>query len=222
MSAVNHLMALRHMEVLKKACIDDVPDQLDVKGSTKANVVALRRDTSGSRISVVVMHFDPVKKDGWSNSVGSRHAIADDLDYPPEDSGGIFERVHGVVMVTANLASTGEDQVEADYIVQEIIARARRALVDNMKSFAGIKDTYGNVVQHFKVVGDAEYDSGADSSNKTVAFIRWVAIVRIPYVIVLNRWPSGRPRTRSVWYEPGCTQPAVASFSARRWVIPSP
>ena len=180
MSAANHLLAVQLISILTKACIDDVPDMVNVKGSTKVNEVTLKRATGGVRLSLTVMHFDYVKKEGWSNTAVPRADIADGLDYPCETNTSTFERVRGSIMLSANLSTTGENQIEADEVIQEVLARARRAVLNNIGQLIGISDSYGNKVTRFKIVNDTEYDSGADTSNNTKDFIRWVAVVEVP------------------------------------------
>jgi len=182
MSSVNHLLALKISEILTKACIANIADLPDVKGSTKVNEVKIKRTTGGLRLALAVMHFDYVKKESWANTAVPRADIADGLDYPVETSHSTFERLRGSVMLSANLSTTGETQTEADEVIQEVIARARRALMNNSGKLIGFSDTYGGKVTRFKIVGDAEYDSGADTSNNTKDFIRWVAIVEYPRV----------------------------------------
>ncbi len=182
MSSVNHQLAKIMVEILTKKCITDIEDLPNVKGSTKVNEVSVKRTTGGLRLALAVMHFDFVKKEGWANTAVPRADISDGLEYPTELSTSTFERLRGSIMLSANLSTTGETQMEADEVIQEVIARVRRALMNSSHRFVGICDTYGNKVTRFKVVGDAEYDSGADTSNNTKDFIRWVAIVEVPRV----------------------------------------
>jgi len=180
MSAANHMLALKMIDILTKACITDVNELPDVKGSTKVNEVVIKRGTGGARLSLAVMHFDFVKREGWSNTAVPLADVADGLQYPPETSSSTIERLRGSVMLSANLSGTGENQVEADAVVQEVLARSRRALLNNIRQLVDFKDSYGNEVSRFKIVNDTEYDSGADTSNNTRDFIRWVAIVEVP------------------------------------------
>lgn len=180
MSAANHMLALKLVDILTEACITNVNELPDVKNSTKVNEVVIKRGTGGARLSLAVMHFDFVRREAWSNTAMPARAIPDGLDYPEETSSSTIERLRGSIMLSANLSGTGENQVEADAVVQEVLARARRAMLNSIRQLTGFRDSYGNEVSRFKIVNDTEYDSGADTSNNTRDFIRWVAIVEVP------------------------------------------
>lgn len=173
----SYVLLVKMIEALQKACIDSVTDAAGKKGSTKVDQIEVRRHTQEARLSLVVARFDPLKKEGWANeTVGANvDKPTDGLMLPPGEVGrGTIERLRGTVTLVADLTGTSEDSLEADRIVQTVLARARKTL-NTPVWYGGIGDQYGNSIWQVLVVGDTEYESGADTSNVTRAYIRWVA-----------------------------------------------
>ncbi len=181
MSSVGNELVKRIKVLLKARCIDEVRETAlpGQKMSTRADLITLRKLTSPVRIGLVVQHFDPIKKEGWANETAgsNQDKPTDGWDVPARESGlgNTFERIRGSVGISINLTNTREDEDEADQVIQEVIARVKHAL-RKATTLTGFVDSYGEAVTIFSVVGDTEYESGAENSNTTRAYVRWVAI----------------------------------------------
>jgi hypothetical protein len=170
-----HELAMRIIAILKQECIDNVPDLPNKKLSTKVNVIGLRKVIGDNRISLTVQHFHPTQREQWSNEiVGSRDALAvDGLRFPAKMVGGdTFLRFKLAIQLKANLSSTGETPEQADGVIQEVISRTVWAIIHHGDQLINIQDKYGIRTYEVTVVGDAEYDSGAENANNTIAWIK--------------------------------------------------
>jgi len=178
MSSTSHWMLNQVMILLKEKCITDITDPPGTNCTRVDEVVLRKQEDPTARISVVVQHFDPIKKEGWTDMAvgGSTERPTDGLHYPARWIGGAFDRLRMTIMVRFNLTASKEDDDEADIVVCEVLSRIKWALRTNSKRLTGFQDSYGEVITRFEEVADIEYDSGASGSFATTAFIRCVAI----------------------------------------------
>ncbi len=175
MSSIKHMIATELMTILQEECINKIPED----SKSRVTIIGIRKTIGEYKLALTVQHFHPMEMEAWSDAiVGAWVAsTSDGSKWPTQDStGATFEKIRGSVQLDANLTRTKELPVAADEIIQEVIARAKWAMRTRAQEIRGLKDSYGETVQDFRIVGTVEYDSGAENANTSRAFIKWVAI----------------------------------------------
>lgn len=174
-TTVKHELAIRMRQILQEECIDNIEGSANTKLSTKANIVGIRKVVGDFRIALTVQNFHPIERDAWSDEAVPRSdsESKDGTRFPSMTVGGRqFYRLRMAIEVNANLTSTNESTEDANMVIQEVIARVRWAIKKHNKRLAGISDKYGVTTIKALVVGDTEYDSGAETSNISRSWIR--------------------------------------------------
>ena len=172
MSAAKHLLNMTLKAILEKANITDV----SADDPTRANVVVLRKLTDSYRIAIAIMNFDPLAPDAWGDKQSNAiHDPTDGVWLPIRDMTGSFERLRGAILVQCNLSESGEDADTADEIIQEVLARSKAAIRQNLDKLM-ITDSYHENVFGFHIVEAIEIDSGGETSHITREYIRWTAL----------------------------------------------
>jgi len=176
MSATKHLLAVAIRDALLMECQTNIP----VDDVTRVDEVVLRKFNGTARLVLVVQHFHPIDRQAWADAIVSSGTQQTDgfRMWPTMDSsGGTNERIRGSVMVSGNLVSTGEEAVDADEIIQEVVARVKWTLRQYRNEFIAIPvDDFGEKIADFQVVAAEEFDSGADTANTSRVFVKWVAL----------------------------------------------
>jgi hypothetical protein len=173
-SSCKHHLGKTLVEILEQACIKDVPEG----DKTRADIVGLRKVIGSYRLAITVLYFDPMLQEQWIDErADGRRDQQDAVWLPARDTTSEFERIRGAVLVQANLSETAEDAIAADEVVQEVVARAKRAIRQN-RSKLWFEDSYQQAIFDFHIVAASEYDSGGENSHITREYIRWVALLR--------------------------------------------
>jgi hypothetical protein len=172
---IRYLMNIRMAEALQKALIDDLPEDDD----TRCDSVSIRAPDlkARRRLVVTLRNFDPMVDNRTVDDTKANRGDVSTVfkDWPDAIIGGqTTEIIRGTVMVEANFTSTREEKAAADKIVSKVISRIKQAL--RRVSMAGLKDEFGEMVLAFRVVEGSQYDSGNNTSNTSVDFVRWAAL----------------------------------------------
>lgn len=172
---VKHQMAKILRDILQEECIEKLEGRPGRRHSTTADIVGIRRVAGDYRIALSVLHFHPIDQDSWANeTVGSRDATpVDGLRFPSGTIDGMrFFRMKMAIEISINLTRTRENPEEADLVIQTVISRVRFVIKKNVKRLEGVSDDFGVVTYAATVVGDAEYDSGAEDANTSRCWLK--------------------------------------------------
>jgi hypothetical protein len=181
MSSIKHLLAMEIKDILQESCIDAIP----VGDPTRVDLVTIRSagsKISGKRLVLTIKHMDPIDPAGWSDStVGNRRdggTMGSDWPIAEFIGGGTatFEKIKGIVEMSGNLTLSKENTEQADEYIQEVFSRMKYTLRNSQSRLLVLKDSYGERVKQFSVVGVQEYDSGGDNQNLSRFFLRWLAV----------------------------------------------
>lgn len=176
-SGIKHLIALKERDILVEAC----QTPYEPTDSTYVDAVGIRSVelTGRERLVLIIRHMDPIKEEGASDTVrsGISDVTAVFREWPAGLIGGqYFEMMRGVIELRADFSRTSETSEEADRIVQRVLARAKKALIDRITEFGALRDEMGEQCVMFRMVGGTEYDSGEGTSNISRYFLRWAAL----------------------------------------------
>lgn len=174
---IKHLIGMKIVDLLTDACVT----QIASTDSTLVDKVGLRsvQQTGKERLMLIVRHMDPLKETAHRDMALSLRSEAAEAfkGWPNAEIGGrYFEIVVGVVELKADFTRTREDPTEADAIQQQVVARAKKAMLNGASAIAQIDDEYGEKCLMFRVLSGEEYDSGEGTSNVGRYFLRWAAL----------------------------------------------